>query len=195
MIQIFDDFVTEEEAEKIREGAIEAGFKDQVAGPDNAPYDGIGEDFESDWLHERLALKMVEGLDSVPTIKPAISCFRRDKAGMTTHNVAHADTICATHAAILYLSDPRHEQGGTGFFRHMETGFIEHPEHDSDLSKHIQKQWTDEEKWAMHAWVFGSWRRLIVYPTTYYHGRFPREGHGQTDEDSRLIWITFFNLT
>lgn len=193
MIQIFDDFVTEEEAEQIREGAIEAGFKDGVKGPDDAPYNGIGEDFESDWLHNRIGEIM-----SASELEPAFSCFRRDKAGMTTHNVAHADTICATHAAILYLTDPRHEQGGTAFFRHRPTGLIEHPEpadeEEKVLCDSIVKDWP-QDKWDVHAYVFGAWRRLVIYPTSYYHGRFPREGHGKTDEDSRLIWVTFFNLT
>lgn len=191
MIQVIDDFVSEEYAEWMREGAIKAGFRDEV-GPDGAVYQGICKDFDP---HLTLHIEAIMGQRIVPG--SGFGVFRRDKKGMFSYNTCHSDQVCAQYAAILYLTDPRYQQGGTGFFRHKETGYIQHPapQHEGDpLPDYLVKQWNDESQWLMHAWVGLAWRRLAIYPSTYYHGRFPREGHGVSDEDSRLIYLMFFDV-
>lgn len=189
MITIIDDFISDVFAHEIRARAIEAGFKDEVS-VDGAVYHGIGRDFDP-------CLKLHIEMIFDRKIVPRIGVFRRDKAGMFSYNTCHSDKICADYVALLYLSDPRFESGGTAFFRHKESGFIQHPAprfEGDELPAALEADWTDQSKWDIHMFSGMAFRRLIVYPSTYYHGRFPREGFGDTDANSRLIYLLFFDV-
>lgn len=193
MIIIKDDFIGEKAALQARADAIANGFNAET-GPDGGVYEGVAKEPR---IHERPEFKAsLASLYKVKEeeIKFAFGCFRRDMKGMFTHSYAHADTICASHAGLLYLTPFEYTSGGTAFYRHIPSGLMQHPVLPPKEDAQLTADWMVKTKWEMHSFIHMVFDRFVTYPCSYYHNRFPMEGFGETDEDSRLVYVVFFDL-
>ena len=194
MITIKDNFLGEKESLQARADAIENGFKPEK-GPDGGTYEGVAKEPK---IYERPVFK--SALASLYKVKEdeiniAFGCFRRDMQGMFTHSYAHADAIHASHAGLLYLTPFEYTSGGTGFYRHIPSGLMQHPEGLSpEQDTYLTRDWMIKNKWEMHTFTHMVFDRFVTYPCSYYHNRFPMEGFGDTDENSRLVYVVFFDL-
>lgn len=130
--------------------------------------------------------------------------LRRNLKGEFSKDQVHHDSDTSEFVAILYLNLPEHCSGGTSLFRHKETGADAYPRpHEiarlgrspkREQAKFI-KDFQNADAWEMTEVLEMKYNRLVLYPCTWFHSRFPREAFGTTPEDARTIWLSFFNVT
>jgi hypothetical protein len=137
------------------------------------------------------------------TIVPRLSFFRLNLAGELPHSWVHSDEICAAYAAVLYLNMPPQCTGGTAFWRHTALSLEALPSR-ADLADRqmnadwfygmMNREWRDLTYWEQVGFVSMKWNRLITYPTTLFHSRYPFEGFGAGPADGRLVWSCFYDI-
>jgi hypothetical protein len=105
-------------------------------------------------------------------------------------------------SGILYLSRPEDCQGGTEFFRHIDTQSDQAPEdlaglkamgfssYDEMHKQIIQKDTLDDSKWERSMTVPMRFNRLVLLRPWLWHTAGP--GFGDTLENGRLVYLMFF---
>lgn len=193
ILSVFDNFSPN--LLKFRQQVLGAGFGTQK-GPDGADYTGICkvDDKElSDGIGQAIHHQIV----------PKLSCFRLNVEGDKLHSFIHSDDICAQYASVLYMNLPGTEQGGTAFWKHTGLNIDAMPSaQDIQACAYrpdwfcgmMQKEWNDLSYWQQAGFVGMKWNRLLVYPTSMFHSRYPFEPFGTTPQDGRLIWVCFFDI-
>lgn len=107
----------------------------------------------------------------------------------------HADTICADHACVWYLTPPELCRGGTAFWRHKALGWDRLPPGriDQATADRINADGQTDAAWNREAVAEMAWNRAAIYPTSLFHSRWPKQAAGNNKHDGRLIWCAFFN--
>ncbi len=192
-LSVYDNFSPD--LVSIRGQVLAAGFGTQK-GPDGLDYTGIC---------PLDAPELVDGISKAIGTKiiPRLSCFRLNLKGEKPHSWIHSDDICAQYASVLYLNLPNQCQGGTAFWKHTGLGIDAMPT-EAELNAvgynpkwfcdMMQKEWNDLTYWQQSGFVGMKWNRLLIYPTSMFHSRYPFEPFGTTPEDGRLIWVCFFDI-
>lgn len=143
--------------------------------------------------------EMLQQLTGEPLL-PVLSYFRLGLAEepQEARNAIHADTsVDAEFATVLYLCDPGQEHGGTAFWRH---NWLQRDAVPAEVTPAlVEKLNRDGLDWGGDRWTFGTVvaersNRLLVYPTRYFHSRWPQQGRGAAPEDGRLVHVGFFNI-
>jgi hypothetical protein len=105
-------------------------------------------------------------------------------------------------SGILYLTLPKHCQGGTEFYRHIPTqtdrvprtaeelGAAGFASYDEIQKQVIDKDCDDRSKWEMTTTVPMRFNRLVLIQPHYWHTSGP--GFGTSAADGRLIYLMFF---
>ena len=107
-----------------------------------------------------------------------------------------------SYTCIVFLTDhPGRDDHGTGFFRHIETGWTRMPTWEW-LNEAENKKCFDLLKKDCHEYVDGVWEqvgyvpgkknRAIIFDSPIFHCRSPMTGIGSTPEDGRMIWVCHF---
>ena len=125
------------------------------------------------------------------------SGFRLDYEDELPHTLVHYDADCGDMAMVLYLNTPAQcrGRGGTAFWEHKATGLIQVPENmDEYVEAGLRTQGQFLDYWESHTIVDMRWNRAILYPTRYFHSRWPLTGWGNSPETGRLVCGAFFNL-
>ena len=62
--------------------------------------------------------------------------------------------------------------------------------------EHFKESWSHEDDWDLITLAGMRFNRAIVYPSSYFHSRYPLKGWGDKDkpEECRLIGALFFHL-
>lgn len=100
-------------------------------------------------------------------------------------------------AGVCYLTPNAPVSGGTGLFRHKETGLdrpprLENGDMDEEwLKEHVWPHSRDFSKWDMTAMVGNVYNRLVLYRGDLFHSSLDYFGEGL--EDGRLFQTFFFN--
>jgi hypothetical protein len=192
-LTIIDGLLPNEVALAVRQHALEKGFKtfEYMQGV----YQGTGLDCPS-CISEALA-QFVGGNG----IKVAIQAFRSGHEKTDLHTNIHADNPVAKWAGVYFLNLPEQCQGGTAFYRLKETGWDEMPTQEQldSVGKDIdwmRSKWSDESQWDRTSIAGMKFNRMIFYPTSYFHSRFPLKGWGPEDkpEEARLVFVIFFDI-
>ena len=108
----------------------------------------------------------------------------------------HADQT-TMWAGVLYLTPNAPSTGGTGLFRHKETGLerpprLENGNLDDDwLKEHCWPHSRDFSKWDMTAMVGNVYNRLVLYRGDLFHSSL--DYFGESLEDGRLFQTFFFD--
>ena len=107
----------------------------------------------------------------------------------------HADQT-TTWAGVLYLTPDAPLSGGTGLFRHKETGLEMAPKladgsYDDDTMSEIYKDSQDMTKWEMTNFIGNVYNRLIIYRGDIFHTSL--DYFGRDMYDGRLFQTFFFN--
>lgn len=190
---IIDDFMPN--AKAIRAFALQQDFKPVEF--DGHTYKGIGIENQPEGIEARISTALGS------KIKTAMSFYRLAKEDDDTTSFIHADTTCGgTHAGILYLSDPTAPMQGTAFWKNRGLGLDRIPagsvedrvnwvNTNKDL---VNGEANDESKWDMLGLIGMKFNRLSVYPTDFFHSRFPRQSFGDSKDSARLVWVTFFDM-
>jgi len=107
----------------------------------------------------------------------------------------HADQT-TTWAAVIYLTPDAPLTGGTGLFRHKETGLemapkLSNGEYDNSIMDEIYKDSQDMTKWEMTNFIGNKYNRLIMYRGDIFHTSL--DYFGRDLHDGRLFQTFFFN--
>jgi Family of unknown function (DUF6445) len=102
----------------------------------------------------------------------------------------HYDHPMATTTAILYLNETSACQGGTGFFKHKETGLTMCPDNASpELVTKLAREGGDASKWELFSVAKMEWNKLIVFNSRLFHAPYPSAGWGDKPENGRLVQV------
>ena len=88
-------------------------------------------------------------------------------------------------AAVCYLTPNAPHTGGTGFFRHRDTGEFMRSSQDHQAQ--------DYTKWDLFDVVGNRYNRLVIYRADLFHASL--DYFGSTPEDGRLFQTFFFNTS
>jgi len=100
-------------------------------------------------------------------------------------------------AGVCYLTPNAPVNGGTGLFRHKETGAVRPPRtadgsYDEEwLNEHVWPNSRDFSKWDMTAMVGNVYNRLVLYRGDLFHSSL--DYFGKDKYDGRLFQTFFFN--
>lgn len=107
----------------------------------------------------------------------------------------HADQT-TSWAGVIYLTPDAPLSGGTGLFRHKETGLhkaprLENGEYDMSILSEIYKDSQDMTKWEMTNFIGNVYNRLIIYRGDIFHTSL--DYFGRDMHDGRLFQTFFFD--
>lgn len=107
----------------------------------------------------------------------------------------HADQT-TSWAGVIYLTPNAPLSGGTGLFRHKETGLEVAPklangEYDNSIMTKIYEDSQDMTKWEMTNFIGNIYNRLILYRGDIFHTSL--DYFGKDMHDGRLFQTFFFD--
>ena len=107
----------------------------------------------------------------------------------------HAD-YTTMWAGVLYLTPDAPTSGGTGLFKHKETGYERAPRlidgsYDLEKMKKTDTDSRDFSKWEMTAMVGNVYNRLVLYRGDMFHTSL--DYFGKDKHDGRLFQTFFFD--
>lgn len=110
----------------------------------------------------------------------------------------HADQT-TTWAGVCYLTPNAPHTGGTGLFRHKETGYYRSPldengnrvGYDHPLIEGLQKDYSDYTKWDLVDVIGNIFNRLVLYRGDIFHASL--DYFGSDLQDGRLFQTFFFS--
>lgn len=107
----------------------------------------------------------------------------------------HADQT-TSWAGVIYLTPDAPLSGGTGLFRHKETGLEVAPklangEYDEAIMRKIYEDSQDMTKWEMTNFIGNVYNRLILYRGDIFHTSL--DYFGKDMHDGRLFQTFFFD--
>lgn len=189
VLMVVDDFLPHPHV--IRNEVISLGFKDEFF--EGVTYHTVNADYRPPEIVRELARLYNRA------VQIHVAAFRQGKKGSPLHNLVHSDNSCATFASVLYLNLLPDCVGGTAFWRHRATGWDSQPTEDQlkDAGLTIEefgRDWHNADAWEMTSLAGMKFNRMITYPTTMFHSRWPWEGFGDTEENARLIHAMMFDL-
>ncbi len=200
-LQVIDDFYLD--PQQVRDFALEHDFSKGVEMHGHV-YPGTVQP-----KHPRFADYFQLTLSQAVGVKIDLkgTAFVLAKTGEYTEQWIHSDSICATHAAVIYLFDGHHEHG-TALWRHRDSDCIAQdqefydaisvdvndPAQVDELVKLIRIQGESEDAWQMAGFTEARFNRLIVYPAKNFHSRYPRDAFGDSPETGRLVQVAFFDI-
>lgn len=115
--------------------------------------------------------------------------MRRSPAGVPVPHIAHHDLSMGKYSLMLYLND--HEEGGTAFIRHIDTGMCYAPAND-DFVAIAQFDQNNTEKWAIIEKAKMKQNRAVIFDAGLFHCAMPIGGFGE-GSDARTVLTCFFS--
>jgi len=152
-------------------------------------YDGISR--QSTNLVDYSGIASLLGLDP----EPCLTYFYKAELGHSTTSWVHADNSLWDYATVLYLP-PRAQlvPSGTMMMRHKATGMDYMPDGglmSAAAANAILSEHGDENAWVIEDMFAEKQGRLVAYPTTRFHARFPRFGYGASPATARIVLVSF----
>lgn len=192
---LVDNFLNDPDAYRAK--ALTQEFYD-IKGPDGGVYKNIS--VRPTKEHK----EKIEAAIGRP-IEQDYSFLRYALYGTPLNHLIHADSGLAPFACVLYLNpeDQIPEGSGTGFYTHKKLKYDRVPtEHDVRAAgkspkrvwETLEDSWNDVDAWKETGRVDMKWNRAVIFETTYFHSRLPLDAFGNTLEDARLIFVSFFSL-
>lgn len=176
---VIDNFL--DDAEWVRRMALSSEFEDW-RGPDGETYRRICR-VEIPGVRER-----IEALFGPVDVLGM--GFRLNFGGELPNAAVHSDIGWGTHALVLYLTPDG--EGGTAFWRHIDTGAHRIDPGQSALLDAVSPDWNDPGAWEPLHIVDWEFNRGVIYESALFHSRYPFAAFGDGPEDGRLIGVCFF---
>lgn len=129
---------------------------------------------------------------NLAAVRVHMAAFTCAMQGFKTQQWIHCDNSCAHYAVVIHLHDL--PDRGTAFWRHpdygdaLKTSLTEHE------IKCLQERGRTAEGWARTDYIDSKLNRLLFYPTSLFHSRWPEEGVGETPEQARLTMVLFLDV-
>lgn len=190
---IVDDFLDDPDA--YRSEAIKLPYY-EIRGPDGGVYRHISVRPTTEHK-EKIELALGR------TIKQDYSFCRFATFGAELRHTIHADSGLSPYAMVLYLNpaDQIPDGSGTAFWEHRNLKIVKVPTEEEVRASgkspkrvwnELESSWNDETKWKESGRVPMKYNRAIFFETVYFHSRLPLNGFGNTIDDARLIFVSFF---
>ena len=188
-----DNFLPDAMAQDFRTAGVNAHYPPEGVRHEGAVYPGMSLTLDSDF--ERDMAPYIAAAAGAEEVAFGASFFRCMLAGQDTahgHDFrVHYDSVFATHAFVLYLSEPVVETGGTAFWKHKALG-------DNAINESNQEQITEDltrrAAWRVESFVGMRYNRATIYPANRIHSAYPQEGWGDTPGEARLIWTALVSF-
>ena len=116
--------------------------------------------------------------------------YRLNYGGELPNAAIHSDLGWGTHALVLFLC---HGDGGTAFWRHLDTGAHRIDPGQLELLEAIDGDWDQAECWQQRHLATLQFNRGVIYESALFHSRWPFAAFGTGPDDGRLIAVAFFN--
>ena len=191
-IRVIDSFMPPGGAEALREIGLDANFLEIEYDDDRFPSISVCGDEVSSMMEP--ALRLATGHD----VEILHSFYKMSgelvHAGDNHDFAVHWDEEVAPYTAVLHLNQAPYAVGGTGFWRHVPTGWTSVKElsaHGATMEQ-LRSDSTESLAWELHTLVGSQWNRLSIYRSDLIHSQWPLRGYGSTKETSRLSWVCFF---
>lgn len=192
--QIVDNFLPDPDAYRAK--ALQQEFY-CIKGPDGGVYKNIS--MRPTTEHKELIEKAIgKPIDQFYTF------LRHAKYGTPLNHLIHADSDLAGYACVLYLNpdDQIPPGSGTAFYEHKKLK-LQHVMNADEIRavgkspkrvwETLEGDWGNVDAWRETGRVDMKFNRAVIFPTTWFHSRLPLDAFGNTLEDCRLIFVSFFN--
>lgn len=187
MINVIDNFLDEDMYEVVYEYLLSNDFKEVDTGE------------KSFWIQpstqelDDIVLDKIVSVEGVRR-KNILSFFRIATDKVDTDWRIHADTIIngqrPDRALVLYIS-PSTMSGlhGTAFWNHKRFGYMLPSDVSPELYDEIIRMDSNNiDLWDLHSVVGYRENRAILYPSTYFHSKYPNMGWPQ----GRMVYVMFY---
>lgn len=182
-LAMFDGFF--DEPEQVRQAILEREFVSVDNPVDKISYPNI-------CLDVPLAVREAfVGRLSMISLRPVSAQFvfaRLMLEGEEIPHHVHSDRSMGDYSAHVYLSPTWPDGAGTGFYTHETEGHRECTE-----TVHANLDFKSMDKWEKNLFCQGSFNRLLMHDSSFFHCAEPLNGFGKTKEDGRLVLTCFFN--
>lgn len=158
-------------------------------------------------------ISLVEDPVSIAKLSEVLGCELYDAKAMYRRYVSqdkqstfiHVDSQISHLTNIIFLNLPEQCYGGTMFWKHREFGWEHQPTTAmldalgiQDTPEFWQKLYIDgfdEDLWEPVEFVAMKFNRLLTFPATRFHSRYPKDhGFGSRTETARLIKVFFVKV-
>lgn len=171
---ILDSFLDEPYA--VRNLALAGQFRGVISPYDGYKFPNICPDIPKE-LRAEVERKLQIPFGVIPKIKESI--FRITTLDYSPYQYVHTDQNIGKFACLIYLNYEFPESSGTEIMFPRDV-------HSFDQNK--PTDWFPTVSCAM------KFNRAFIFNAGHFHGALPRNGFGTTKEDSRLIFISWFDL-
>ena len=184
MIYIIDDFLSKGLLDDLNYKLVD--FKDIIVG--NKIFYTIPP--ETSFV-KYMALRLTEYEDA--DVENVLAFFRQSTDKLDTDWRIHSDSKIEgqqpDRALVLYLSND-YQKGlhGTAFWKHQEYGDKLPEVSNKEFDKLLNEDSNDESKWDLQTVIGYKKNRLISYPCSYFHSKYPN----QSWKEGRNIFVMFY---
>lgn len=142
---------------------------------------------------DNMIVNKLSAIDGVPR-KSLLGFFRVATDQLDTDWRIHADSkvgdIRPERALVLYIS-PSTMEGvhGTAFWKHKKLGYtIPKDMSNEEFDKMLIEESNVLDNWDLHTVVGYIPNRAVMYPSVYFHSKFPNAGW----EKGRMVYVMFY---
>jgi len=189
MIYFADDFLSKQWYESTAEELSSNEFKEVVVG-DRSFYVQPPSVAFNEIVSSKISL-----LEGAP-VKNILSFFRVATNLLDTDWDIHSDLKIngqqPNRAIVLFMSPPQSESelSGTAFWTHKEHGYkLSNNTSNEEYDKVLQRDSNDKDKWELNTVIGHKENRLISYPSSYFHSKYPNKSW----EDGRVVFVMFYS--
>lgn len=145
----------------------------------------------------------IEALEEIlgQTFQKHTVFYRRYLKSEDSETYIHNDCLIGKYTGLLYLNEEGDCQGGTAFWKNKEFGWERQP-YDFELKEaglndtpelwqKIYHDGFDESKWERTELIEMKPNRLLLFPSVFFHSRYPKKAFGKDIDTARLIKVFF----
>ena len=187
MINVVDNFLEEEIYESVYKHLSENEFVRVEVGDKPFWVQYTNEEFDN------LVLDKLSEIDGVKR-ECLLGFFRVATEELDTDWRIHADSkvvdIRPERALVLYISESTKEGlHGTAFWKHKEVGY-EMPldTSDDEANRFLLEEANVLDNWDLHSVVGYRPNRAVMYPSNYFHSKYPNTGW----KEGRMVYVMFY---
>ena len=188
MIYFADDFLSSEWYDATKEQLALNEFEEVIAGDKlfyvQTPSMAFNEIVES----------KISRLEGRP-VRNVLSFFRVATDVLDTDWRIHSDQKIngkqPDRAIVLFMSPSNSdsELNGTAFWKHQEYGYTLPQSTDKEFDRMLSEESNDLSRWELNTVIGHRENRLISYPSSYFHSKYPNKGW----EEGRIVFVMFYS--
>ena len=188
MIYVADNFLSSEWYNETKKQLSENFFSEVIVGDKSFHVQKPTDQFEA------LVTEKVSALEG-RKLTNILSFFRLATDTIDTDWRIHSDLkingMQPDRAVVLFMSPSKSsiELNGTAFWTHSEYGHrMPEDTDDSEFDKVLTQDANDTDKWRLNTVIGHMENRLISYPASYFHSKYPNKAW----KGGRIVYVMFY---